>query len=106
MDTYGEENEEYKEARMNWGERKNELNKQIELNCGIGELRKHLDVFEKMKEGEAMEEIERKEKVENQLPTIQEENEIKWKGILGKLKKKMGIEIRTGISKKQIHIWK
>ena len=60
---------------MPWLERKNELNKQIELNCGFGELRRNLDVFEEMKEGGARDEIERKEKVENQLPTIQEENE-------------------------------
>ena len=36
MDTYGEETEEYKEARMSWEERKNELDKQIELNSGFG----------------------------------------------------------------------
>ena len=35
METYGEETEEYKEARMNWEERKKELDKQIELNGGI-----------------------------------------------------------------------
>jgi len=74
MDTYGEETEEYKESRTNWDERKNELNKQIELGCGFGELRKDLDVFEKMKEEKARGGIERKEKVGNQLPTIQEEH--------------------------------
>ena len=41
----------------------------------LGELRKNLDVFEKMKKEEASEEIERHGKVENQLPTIQEEAE-------------------------------
>ena len=35
METYGEETEEYKEARMNWEERKKELDKQIELNGGM-----------------------------------------------------------------------
>ena len=76
METYGEETEEYKEARMNWGERKNELNKQIELSCGFEELRLNLDVFEEMKEEKAMDEIERRKKVEYQLPTIQKENEM------------------------------
>ena len=59
---------------MNWGERENELNKHIELSCGFGELRKDLDVFEEMKEGRAREEIERREKVGNRLPTIREES--------------------------------
>ena len=74
MDTYGGETEEYKEARMNWGGKENELNKQIGLSCGFEELRKNLDVFEEMKEERARGEIERQEKVGNQLPTIQEEN--------------------------------
>ena len=34
--TYGEETEEYKEAKMDLGEKNNELNKQIELSCGFG----------------------------------------------------------------------
>ena len=49
METYGEETEEYKEARMSWEERKKELDKQIELNEGYGELRRNLEVFEEMK---------------------------------------------------------
>ena len=42
-------------------------------------------------------------KVENQLPTIQEESGNETETNSGKLKrKKLGIEIKTGIDKKQI----
>ena len=59
---------------MDLEERKNELNKKIDLSCGFEELRRNLEVSEDMEEWKAMGEIERRGKVENQLPTIQEEN--------------------------------
>ena len=49
------------------------LNRQIELRCGFGELRRSLDDFEEAKKWKVIEEIDRQE-VEDQLPTIQEEN--------------------------------
>ena len=51
------------------------MNKKIDLSCGFEELRRNLEVSEDMEEWKAMGEIERRGKVENQLPTIQEENE-------------------------------
>ena len=35
----GEETEEYKEAEMDMGGKKNELNRQIELSCGLGGIK-------------------------------------------------------------------
>ena len=72
--TYGEETEEYKEAKMDLEEKKNELNRQIELSCGFGELRRSLDDFEEAEKWKTTQEIDRQE-VEDQLPTIQEEYE-------------------------------
>ena len=96
MNTYGEETEEYKAAKMNWGERRNELNKQIDLSCSFAELRRNLDVFEEMKEWVAWGEIERKEKVGNQLPAIQEEGENGMGWSFWKLGKMVGSESKLG----------
>ena len=56
------------------GRKENELSKQIDLSCGFGELRRNLEDFEEMEKWKANEEIERQEEIENQPPTIQEEN--------------------------------
>ena len=45
IDTYGEETEEYKEAKMDLEERKNELNKKIDLSCGFGGTKKESGRF-------------------------------------------------------------
>ena len=37
--TYGEDTEEYSEAKLDLREKKSELNKKIELSCGFEELR-------------------------------------------------------------------
>ena len=57
------------------GRKENELNKQIDLSCGFEALSRNLEDFEEMEKWKANEEIERREEIENQLPTIQEENE-------------------------------
>ena len=57
---------------MDLVEKKNDLDKQIELSCGFGELGS-LGNFEESEKWNAMGEIERQE-VEDQLPTIQEED--------------------------------
>ena len=51
------------------------MDRQIELSCGFGELRKSLDDFEEAKKWKEIEEIDRQEEAADQLPTIQEENE-------------------------------
>ena len=56
IDTYGEETEEYKEAKMDLGEKQNELYRQIELSCGFEELRRGLDDFEEAKKWKSSEE--------------------------------------------------
>ena len=53
---------------MNWEEKKKELNKQIELSCGFGELRLNLKDLDEMKEEKDYEETERQEKVGKKLP--------------------------------------
>ena len=50
------------------------MNKQIDLSCGFEELRRNLGDFEEMEKWEENEEIGRQEEIENQLPTIQDEN--------------------------------
>ena len=72
--TYGEETAQYKEAKMDLVGTKNDLDKQIELSCGFGELRS-LGNFEESEKWNAMGEIERQEEVEDRLPKIQEEDE-------------------------------
>ena len=57
-----------------YGGKKNDLDKQIELSCGFGELRS-LGNFEESEKWNAMGEIERQEEVEDRLPKIQEEDE-------------------------------
>ena len=84
------------------GKTGNELNKQIELSCGFGELRKNLDVFGEMKEWGAKEEIGRQGEVGNQLPTIQEENGEKWKWSSRRLRKMVAVEIIDGFHRGQI----
>jgi len=96
MDTYGEETVEYKEARMNWGERKNDLDKQNELNCGFGELRNNSDVFEKMKKGAQVKKLKGREKSETNYQQYKKRTKMKWKGILGKMKKIMGSKSGLG----------
>ena len=54
----GGETEEYREAEMDLEERKNELNRQIELSCGFEELRRKLEDFEEIKKWEANGEAE------------------------------------------------
>ena len=46
---YGEDTEEYLEAKLDLEEKKNELYKQIELSCGFEELRKFPNEFEEDK---------------------------------------------------------
>ena len=53
------------------------MDNQIELSCGFGELSKNLDGFGEMGKWESNAEIERHGEIENQLPTIQEnENDL------------------------------
>ena len=61
------------EAKLDLEEKKKELNNQIELSCGFGELRTILNDFEVGKNWKMNKEIERQEEVGNQLSTIQEE---------------------------------
>ena len=60
IDTYGEETEEYKETKMDLEGKKNELNRQIALRSGFGELRRGLGDFEEEKKWKAVGEIERR----------------------------------------------
>ena len=106
--TYGEETEEteeYKEANMDIGEMKNELNSQIELSCGFGELRSLYD-FEEAKKWTTIEEIDRQE-VGDHLPTMQEENENDLGGgVFGKGAEWWGVIVQTRPNRKQMtKIW-
>ena len=82
MDTYGEDTEEYMGSKLDLEEKGQELNKKIDLGCGSGELRTILSNFEAVENWKMGKEIEMKEQVGNQLPTIQEEggNEL-WAAI-------------------------
>ena len=56
------------------GKTGNELNKQIELSCAFGELRRDLEDFEEIKKRKAIAELERQGGIWNRLPTTQGEN--------------------------------
>ena len=56
------------------GRKESELNKKIELNGGYEEIRRNLDVLKKRRKRKQGG-IGRREKVENQLPAIQEDSE-------------------------------
>ena len=72
--TYGEDAEEYMEAKLDLGEKGGELNKQIGLRCGFGELRTVLNDCEAARYWKLGREIERGDEVGDQLPAIQEED--------------------------------
>ena len=73
---YVGDTEEWKEAKVNLGEKKQELGRQIKLSLGHWELREKLNNFEGDKIWKANGGERRKESVGDQLPTIGEEEEI------------------------------
>ena len=79
ISTFGEDTEEYMDAKLNLDEKKEELCKKIELSCGFSGLRTILHDFEEDKMRKANQELIRKESVESQLRTIQEEGRKKEK---------------------------
>ena len=101
IDTYGEETEEYKEAKMDLQEKKNELNRQIELSCGFGELRS-LGDFEEAKKWKTIEEIDRQEEAGDQLPTIQEANVNDLGRRFRERRRALGVRVQTRPNRKQM----
>ena len=91
---------------MDQGGKKNDLNRQIELICGFGELRRSLGDFEEAKKWKAIGEIERQEVVADQLPTIQEENGNDLGTAISEKRKMVWIRIQTRHSRNQMmEIW-
>ena len=76
ISTYGEATKEWKEAKINLEEKKQELSRQIELSMGFGELGGILNNSEEDKIWKANGETRRQESVGNQLPTIEEEGAV------------------------------
>ena len=103
--TYGEKRKDIKK-KMDLEEKKNELNRQVELSCGFEELRRGLDDFEEAKKWKAIGEIDRQEEVGDQLQTIQEENENDSRTVFSEKRKMAGVRVQTRRNRDQMaKIW-
>ena len=90
IDTYGEETEEYKEPKMDLGERGNESDSKIDLSCGFEELRRNLADFEEVG------------KLKTNFPQPKKKTKMIRGRSFWKEKKMVGIRIKTRQSRKQM----